>query len=544
MCGILYSISSAPRSPSADHIALISHRGPDAIRTRVVHRNGRTQSFTSSLLSVRGSTPIPQPLEDPTTGSVLCWNGEAWRITGVPLPPGENDTLAVFELLLARGIDGLRELEGEFAFVFYDAPLGVCWFGRDWAGRRSLVMRREEDTLMVASVGDDKGGWEEIETGGVWRSDVVSGEMIWHTLGKDAEMLYEVPKMNMALPTVDDESAILNIDSPEVSSLHDALVKSLRLRVRDIQLPPDTDLHSRLRKARPEDDVRVAILFSGGVDCTTMARIAHDILPPDEPVDLLNVAFENPRIVAARNAAAKKEGTKVDGTDPVEIDPYALCPDRTTGLSSFHELRKTCPTRFWRFISINVPYTELLAHRPTVIHLMHPHNTEMDLSIALAFYFAARGQSDDYTTPARILLSGLGADELFGGYSRHSTAFRRAGYQGLLDELNLDFLRLGKRNLGRDDRVAAHWAKEMRYPFLDDKVVAWAMRTPVTGKCSFGKSEDDGIENGKKVLRLLAKKLGMPTAAAEAKRAVQFGARSAKTSVESRKTKGTDALVV
>jgi len=354
--------------------------------------------------------------------------------------------------------------------------------------------------------------------------------------------------MNMALPTANDESAALSINSPEVSSLHYVLLESLRLRVRDIQLPPDADLHTRPRRARAEDDVRFAIMFSGGVDCTTMARIAHDVLPPDEPVDLLNVAFENPRVVAARNATSKKQGAEVDDTDPTapptQVDPYTLCPDRTTGLSSFYELRKTCPTRPWRFISINIPYTEVHAHRPTVISLMHPHNTEMDLSIALAFYFAARGQSDDYTTPARILLSGLGADELLGGYSRHSTAFRRAGYQGLLEELNLDFLRLGKRNLGRDDRVAAHWAKEIRYPFLDEKVVAWAMRTKVTGKCPFGASKEDGIENGKKVLRLLAKKLGMPTAATEPKRAVQFGSRSAKMSFESRKMKGTDELTI
>ena len=33
-----------------------------------------------------------------------------------------------------------------------------------------------------------------------------------------------------------------------------------------------------------------------------------------------------------------------------------------------------------------------------------------------------------------MILSGLGADELLGGYSRHRTAFKRGGWLALLDE--------------------------------------------------------------------------------------------------------------
>ena len=57
---------------------------------------------------------------------------------------------------------------------------------------------------------------------------------------------------------------------------------------------------------------------------------------------------------------------------------------------------------------------------------MHPHDTEMDLSIGAALYFAARGigthGNTPYVNPTRVLLSGLGADELFAGYTRHATA--------------------------------------------------------------------------------------------------------------------------
>jgi asparagine synthetase B (glutamine-hydrolysing) len=49
----------------------------------------------------------------------------------------------------------------------------------------------------------------------------------------------------------------------------------------------------------------------------------------------------------------------------------------------------------------------------------------MDMSIAMAFYFAARGQGyqvhhdgsrSPYTTPAKVFFSGLGADEQLGYY--------------------------------------------------------------------------------------------------------------------------------
>lgn len=219
---------------------------------------------------------------------------------------------------------------------------------------------------------------------------------------------------------------------------------------------------------------------------------------------------------------------------------------------------------------VNVPYSEYSSHKGEVVSLIYPHNTEMDLSIASALYFSARGQgvaftdattiaSAAYTTGARVLLSGLGADELFGGYQRHATAYQRQGYPGLVDELKLDVSRLGKRNLGRDDRVMSHWGKEVRFPYLDEELVRWAIGTPAWEKCDF--SNPDGlVEPGKRVLRLLALELGMSRVAAEKKRAVsflghscsfqpfvltqsrqiQFGSRTAK--MESGKVKGTTLL--
>ena len=333
---------------------------------------------------------------------------------------------------------------------------------------------------------------------------------------------------------------ILNLNSSAVTELARLLKSSSRIRIRDIT-PPHL-------AACP---VRIAILFSGGLDCTLLARLCHDMLPKTQEVDLLNVAFENPRVI---KAAAQNPRPVSGGV----VTAYSECPDRVTGLKAHGELLRVCPGRTWRFVSINVPYKELLAHRPQIQSLIRPQNTEMDLSIASALYFAARGEGtahdsrsacvSPYASPARILLSGLGADELFGGYTRHATAFARKGHEGLAQELELDFQRLGKRNLGRDDRVISHWGKEARYPYLDEILVEWALRIPVWEKCGFGQTISTTASNeshpplqpAKKVLRLLAWKLGMSQVALEQKRAIQFGARTAK--MEIGKIKGTQTL--
>lgn len=565
MCGIFFSLSTLEHVlPKDKTVSWLRNRGPD---NYAVHRETTTTTskqycltFVSTVLALRGETITPQPLVDAESRSVLCWNGEAWKVFGEVVRG--NDTEAIFrrfveackpddteskkKTTLDRLTNVINNITGPFSFVFYDGFQQRVLFSRDCLGRRSLLSSRDEGTLRISSVSDG-GVFDEVETDGLHVIDLSTVsiqdgeykmEVIPWSCDDNTLLRNPIPLMNRARPDI--QPPALTVSSPSVAQLETELRRSLEIRIRGV---PQAECNA----------TKIAVLFSGGLDCTVLARLAHDLLPLDEPIDLLNVSFENPRVAAALK------------TKDITSSIYENCPDRITGRAGYGELQKVCPGRVWRFVAVDVPFTEFTAHREQVIQLMKPHNTEMDLSIACALYFASRGQGTagwiggegsvsekEYTTTARVLLSGLGADELFAGYGRHGVAFTRNGFAGLIDEIALDVGRLGQRNLGRDDRVLSHWGREARFPFLDEEFVSWATQTPVWERCGFGTTtttttttaqdagQCDGLDAEKKALRLVALKLGLTQTAREKKRAIQFGARTAK--MESGRTKGTSLV--
>lgn len=291
----------------------------------------------------------------------------------------------------------------------------------------------------------------------------------------------------------------------------------------------------------------VAVLFSGGVDSMVIAALADRHVPLEEPIDLLNVAFmtkeQTKRTGTTKNCIRQEmkldlhRGEENHKDLDAKMGDDLSCfdvPDRITGRAGLKELEALNPSRTWNFVEINVTLKELKEMRRRFInHLIYPLDTVLDDSIGCAIWFASRGEGyinkqgemKPYKSPAKVVLTGIGADEQLAGYSRHRICFRKCGPEGLNKELEMELGRISSRNLGRDDRIIGDHGKEARFPFIDEDVVSFLNSLPISEKADLTLPRGVGE---KLILRLGAKELGLEAASILPKRAVQFGSRIAK----------------
>ncbi len=164
MCGIAGIIDyrdGAPLAPALDAMVRAQwHRGPDDGGAVVLpFGRGRLGLGHRRLSIIDTSAAGHQPMADPDSGNYLSFNGEIYnfralreelRALGVAFR-SHGDTEVLLRALGVWGADALARLQGMYALAFYHAASGRLLLARDPMGIKPLYRARHAGGLVFAS---------------------------------------------------------------------------------------------------------------------------------------------------------------------------------------------------------------------------------------------------------------------------------------------------------------------------------------------------------------------------------------------------------
>lgn len=217
----------------------------------------------------------------------------------------------------------------------------------------------------------------------------------------------------------------------------------------------------------------VGILFSAGIDSTILTKISHDI---GIRTTLYCVGGENSAdIKFARETALKMDiPLRIKTIDKSDVKNYLI----------------------------------------PVLDAIEQFNI-MKIGVGMPAYIAAQMAHMD---GIKVMLSGQGADELFGGYNRYIKLYEEKGELAHQD-LKEDLLNLYHVNLQRDDAVTMANSIELRVPYLDMDIINTALNIPMKYKID---GKEDRLR--KCILREVGAELGVPVEIVNRpKKAAQYG---------------------
>ncbi|KAG5490398.1 hypothetical protein JKF63_00518 [Porcisia hertigi] len=127
----------------------------------------------------------------------------------------------------------------------------------------------------------------------------------------------------------------------------------------------------------------LCILFSGGIDCTVIAALAHYLLPVETPIELVNVAFGATPEQAPDRIAAFRSMEELLRLPLL----HTSADDAVAGVRE--TAAAAAPQREWRLVLVDVP-SKSTADSAHIKDLLVPQHTIMDLDIGTALWHAAR----------------------------------------------------------------------------------------------------------------------------------------------------------
>ena len=405
--------------------AQLDHRGPDGEGYWCDGPVG----FGHRRLSIIDLAGSPQPMTTPDRRYVLTFNGEIFnyrelrrRLTYPYRTDG--DTEALLAAYLAWGAAGVEQLQGQFAYGLYDSADASLWLFRDRLGVLPLYWYADDRVLLFAS---------EIKA-----------------------LLPVLPQ-----PAEVDEAALYAYLGASSVPAPNTLFKGIHKLAQGhwLRAGPDGRVETYRYWAVPADPEELAVSDEEAVDLVEAAlrRSVESALVADVPVGAyLSGGVDSSLIVALM---AEVTGTQVDtfsagfGDRRFDELPHARRVSELFGTR--HQEVMVEPDDFARL------WPELTWHRDAPL--------SQPADVALHQLAACARQQ------VKVVWSGEGSDELFGGYPKHRAA-RWAGAVGrvpsgvrspLMDftqhrlPARANRLRIAARALGEtgvDDRVAGWFA--------------------------------------------------------------------------------------
>ncbi|KAF9262332.1 putative asparagine synthase [Marasmius fiardii PR-910] len=405
MCGISGIYSRHHAFPSGDSAAYganlesnlrtsieaMANRGPDSSGTFHEVCEGRSVGLAHARLSIIDLEGGHQPLHDDENYVHAVVNGEFYDYATIRKRLEEEEdcvfkNLVDSELLIhlykVYGLDSLLHLRGEFAFILYDQKRGLLFAARDRFGIKPLYYTLLDGGNKLLLASEMKAlvplGWKpewDVE------SIVQMGEF-----SDDRTVFKGVYKLPPAHQLIFRRSGQLKIepywdhtytpqDVPERRSL-EVMINGIQKRLIESV------------KARLRSDVPLGVYLSGGIDSAVVAGIAAKLLKEDDP-----------------NARLTSFTLAFPGRAELDEGPIAKRMAEFIGA----ELHLVTPTE-----ADLVSYFE-----KSVYHSEQPvHNLNGAGKIILSEYVQRHS--------FKVILTGEGSDEVFGGYSFFLPDYLRA----------------------------------------------------------------------------------------------------------------------
>jgi asparagine synthase (glutamine-hydrolysing) len=387
MCGILGSVNQAFDEANLNQI---KHRGPDDFGIDSFVKNGHNVQFAQRRLAIIDLSPAGhQPMISPCEKYALIFNGEIYNHQDLrkKLPSdivykGHSDTETILHYLIHFGEKAVRDFNGIFAIAFLDLDKASLTLARDPFGVKPLYYFDDGKKMIFSSEIrpiKDMLNTDELNTDALASLLRLRYNPAPHTLYKQINKMLPGHLYKVQLGAKGLSSAIV----PFASVLPDVVSDKRETLVTAYGEALEAAVERQLLA-----DVEVGILLSGGVDSAVIAALAKKHYKGKLKAFTIGFEgeFEEDEIEDARETA------KILG-----LEHYV----KKISFSDFLGLIKECSR---------------IVEEPLATTSMIP------------MYYLAELAAEK----VKVVLTGQGADEPLGGYTRYRSELIRAKIPGAL----------------------------------------------------------------------------------------------------------------